>query len=361
MMLTIKAIVLITFIIIILILALGLGLGLGLKNNSITPITPTITITPTVTITPTDPKFTIVNNFMGADIIENVGPNGNFNFFTKSDPTHGYVDYGAWNDLLTIVDSTKLRIDMGDNKGTPRKSIRLESNTLFDTGLLVFDVEHVPSNISSWPAFWTFGIVDNPSTWALHGEIDILEQVNNSNVNSSTLHTNTPPGLEGCTMDPNLGFGSKSNCFALSGDKFCGFESKDFCPYIGCGKDMGSNTFGTQFNNELGGTFAMELTINGTITIWFWKRDEVVPDFSTVTSSDFSASNIISFSSCPQQFSKQQIIINTTLCGDWAGAGCCNGDHTWDNDAGCINWVNSHDLTDSYWIIRSLQLYKINY
>lgn len=316
-----------------------------------------------------NPRYKIVDgmNLTGKDILTSIGPQGKFNYFIGADQTHGYVTYGAYSDLLQVVDSTKLRINIGTNKGQPRYSIRLVSNNTFDSGLLVFDVEHVPADLSSWPAFWTTGDVNPPSAWALSGEIDIFEQVNNSNTNAVTLHTNTPPGLTPCKMDPSLGFGNLSDCNATGGstDKTCGFQSQDYCPYRGCSKQMGPNTFGSAFNANGGGTFAMELTPDGRVTVWFWKRGEIVPDFATVTDSNFTVSdprNVVKFSACPNQFLKQRIVINTTLCGDWAGnvAGSCNGYNIWTNNNGCINFVNNNDLKESYWIIRSLQLYTIN-
>jgi hypothetical protein len=308
-----------------------------------------------------NPKYTLVDNFTGKDIGTNVGPGGNFSYFQLPDPTLGYVNYGTHANLLKIVDGTKLRIDMGANKPGPRNAIRLERNALFDSGLVVFDVEHIPADISSWPAFWSLGITNLDDFWALYGEIDILEQINDSKFNSCTLHTNAPPGGTPCTMDPALDF-KTDNCFASSGPKTCGFESKDYCPYDGCSKDMAPGTFGSSLNDSGGGTFAMQLTQDGRVTVWLWKHSETVPDFVNATTDDFVCENVIRFSKCSGSFSRQQLIINTTLCGGWAGRNCCNGTgDQWTDDAGCRAYVDSHDLDDSYWLIRSLQFYNFNY
>lgn len=304
-------------------------------------------------------RYTLNMNLTGADVFNSIGPGKKFRFFTDADPTHGYVNYGPHQDLLSVVEGTKLRINMGTNKGQPRRSIRLESNDTFDTGLLVFDVDHVPADKGSWPAFWTTGATNPEDTWALNGEIDILEQVNNSNFNSSTLHTNTPPGGIPCKMADNLGFGGKNKCYAEGGDKTCGYRKSDWCPYIGCGRDMGSDTFGEAVNRNGGGTYAMELTKEGTITVWFWKRSETVPDFLTMTSNNFTGAdprNIIRFTPCPGQFKRQRIIVNNTLCGDWASI---EGGSDWTNDAGCRAYIDTHDLNNSYWIFRSIKLYNI--
>lgn len=301
-------------------------------------------------------RYTIVDNLTGKDMIQNVGPNGYFDFFTDDDPTFGFVKYVADKSLLEIVDSTKLKINIARQPNAEVRSIRLIRNSLFDTGLLVFDVEHIPADISSWPAFWTNGLVEPGSGWALNGEIDILEQINNSNFNSCTLHTSASPGVANCSMDPALGFLS-NDCFAASGPKTCGKDFNDFCPFNGCSKPMGANTFGSAFNANGGGTVAMELTSTGLITIWMWIRGETVPDFSKVTSSTFEASQTVYFTRCPGSFKKQQVTINTTFCGMWAGEALPG---YWNNPAECNDWVRLNSLQDSYWIIRGLQFYKIN-
>lgn len=343
------------FVVVVCLAAIAMGLAIHFGLSTTTPITPTATITPTptITITPTPPIFQLVDRLTGLEMKESIGTK--FRYYTATDPTHGYITYGAFTDLLSIVDGDKLRIDIGTNSG-PRRSIRLESLFTFDTGLLVIDVEHIPSDLSNWPAFWTVGEVESPSTWALSGELDIIEQVNDSNVNQSTLHTNTHPGGIPCEMAEGLGF-IERKCYATSGDKTCGYNSSDYCSYEGCGKQMIANTFGSVFNSTLGGTFAMLLPANGQITIWFWARDKIVPDFAGVTSTAFeNVTDSIAFTACPGSFSQQRVIINTDICGSFAGS---PHPPEWTNEAGCEAYVDSHTFTNAYWVIRSLELYSI--
>jgi beta-glucanase (GH16 family) len=121
-----------------------------------------------------------------------------FDFFTASDPTHGFVDYVGKDEanslgLLNVTAGGAFRM-AADSKNVAassgRKSIRLSSKKAFTTGLFIIDLEHMPAGCGTWPAFWLVG----PS-WPHHGEIDIIEGVNLQTSVQSTLHTGT-----GCTM-----------------------------------------------------------------------------------------------------------------------------------------------------------------
>ncbi|RYY77614.1 glycosyl hydrolase family protein [archaeon] len=70
-----------------------------------------------------------------------------------------------------------------------RDSIRLESTNTFTKGLFILDLDHMPHGCGSWPAFWTVG-----SNWPYNGEIDVIENIHESNVNQQTLHTGRETG-----------------------------------------------------------------------------------------------------------------------------------------------------------------------
>jgi hypothetical protein len=72
-----------------------------------------------------------------------------------------------------------------------RDSVRLEGKTRFDRGLIVLDVQHMPAGCGVWPAFWT----TDEAAWPNHGEIDIVEGINNQDVVKTALHTS-----EDCSM-----------------------------------------------------------------------------------------------------------------------------------------------------------------
>ena len=44
--------------------------------------------------------------------------------------------------------------------------MRLESKTLFNGGVFLADVAHMPTGCGTWPAWWTYG-----PNWPTNGEI----------------------------------------------------------------------------------------------------------------------------------------------------------------------------------------------
>jgi beta-glucanase (GH16 family) len=77
------------------------------------------------------------------------------------------------------------------NSTLGRRSVRLESNAKFNSGLFIICLDHMPVGKGTWPAFWTFG-----PNWPNSGEIDIIEGIWTMNRNAVTLHTK-----QGCKMN----------------------------------------------------------------------------------------------------------------------------------------------------------------
>lgn len=68
-----------------------------------------------------------------------------------------------------------LRVDTSDqNAANGRQSVRITSKDTWDNGLFIFDVIHTPYGCATWPALW---LSDVPN-WPEHGEIDVMENVN---------------------------------------------------------------------------------------------------------------------------------------------------------------------------------------
>lgn len=98
-----------------------------------------------------------------------------FTFFTDPDPTHGFVRYvnrsaaeasgliHASRDAAVLIqaDHTSIAHD-------GRPSVRLTSNEVYQSGLFLFDVEHMPIGCGTWPALWLVG-----PDWPSRGEIDV--------------------------------------------------------------------------------------------------------------------------------------------------------------------------------------------
>jgi len=315
-----------------------------------------------LTITQTESTYQILNDWKGSDLHPN--NEKGWEFYTYPDPTHGSVNYGKHLDLINEVDGGKIRIDVQHNidQGQQnRNSIRINTKETYDYGLFVIKAEHMPSGLATWPAYWLSGS-ETYGAWPCFGEIDIIEGVNSvksnpkSSINACTLHT-----TEGCTQNGVKGI-INTNC-NLGQPGNCGCDRKSICPYTGCGvKFQDTTTFGDGFNSIGGGVYAMELTKDGKITIWFFPNNKVPTDIETNTPNPSSwGRNYImaDFNSCPGHFKNLKLIINTTLCGDWAG-------NTYDDGNGNKGMVQCnlairdarYKMDEAYWVINYIKVFK---
>jgi hypothetical protein len=93
---------------------------------------------------------------------------------------------------------------------------------------------------------------------------------------------------------------------------------------IGCTvSDASPASYGAPFAAAGGGVWAMEFATTG-LSIWFWSRPDVPSSLAnnTIDTSTFgtpSASWPASGCNTPQFFQEQEIVIDITLCGYWAG------------------------------------------
>ena len=229
----------------------------------------------------------------------------NFNFFTGSDPTHGFVEFvdqnTAYSANLAYEDNGVAIIASDSTNIAPsgRRSVRLESKDSYDEVLIIADFTHLPSAAcGTWPAFWTA----NLGNWPNGGEIDIIEGVNLDTVNHVALHTSA-----GCKVSRGhqTSFLDTTNC------------DVDADGNAGCGGFTSSSTsYGDAFNNAGGGVYAMDWRKRG-IRVWSFTRDNIpedilagnpttagwpVPDF------DFTGPN----SNIPSHFHSHQIIFDLT-------------------------------------------------
>ncbi|KAB5594009.1 glycosidase C21B10,07 [Ceratobasidium theobromae] len=297
-------------------------------------------------------KYTIKDKYAGQSFFDG------WSFFDYADPTNGQVDYLSKSDAtsagLAYVQSDGVAVLKVDNtttlaQGQPRKSVRIQSNNQYSSGLFVADILHMPFGCSVWPAFWTVG--DN---WPNNGEIDILENVNLATTNQYTLHTGSSST---CTLDSNpiAKFKATSNMMG----KTCASKEGD---NAGCGfADPDSASYGQGFNDAGGAVLAMEWQSTG-IRIWRFKRDSIPADLQGDAASpnpDTWGSPVAAWSSATcdiaNQVKKHTIVINTTLCGGWAGdayatSGC---------PGTCSDRImNPSNFDNAVWKIKSVAVYQ---
>ncbi|CAE6412617.1 unnamed protein product [Rhizoctonia solani] len=299
-------------------------------------------------------KYAIQDRFAGKDFFADK----NWWFFNFPDPTNGQVNYLNKADAtaagLAYVQEDGAAVIKVDNttkleKGQARKSVRIQSSKQYDGGLFVADFLHMPFGCSVWPAYWTVG--DN---WPNNGEIDILENVNLATANQYTLHTG--PNST-CTLDSNpiAKYKSTSNMMG----KTCASKEGD---NAGCGfSDPEEASYGKAFNNAGGAVIAMEWTKTG-IRIWRFKRDSIPADLqgdATNPNPDSWGAPVASWTDATcniaNEVKKHNIVINTTLCGGWAGdaygsSGC---------PGTCTDQImEPSNYNEAYWEIKSVTVYQ---
>ncbi|KAJ2901286.1 putative glycoside hydrolase family 16 protein [Zalerion maritima] len=296
-------------------------------------------------------QYKLVDNFTEENFFDN------FDFINQTDPTHGLVNYVAAqtanNQRLAGYYSGGVYLGADHTNQVSsdgRPSVRVESKKTYNHGLFIGDFAHMPEGCGTWPAFWTYGI--NP-TWPDGGEIDIIEGVNAQETNAMTLHTGA-----GCSVtmgDVHSGTNlTTDNCNDNEGKNGCGEHSTDTTGY------------GSGFNAKSGGVYAMEWT-SESITVWYFPRDSIpdgVLDTDTPDTSNFGtpAAQFIGGDGCiiDDHFMNHVIVINLTLCGDWAGK-------VWDEDSTCTakastcnEYVenNPDAFTDAYWLVNSVRTFE---
>ncbi|KAJ3973057.1 laminarinase [Lentinula raphanica] len=293
--------------------------------------------------------YTQSDSHTGADFLDA------FSYQAIPDPTHGRVNYvdattAASEGLtFTLEDHFILRTDYWstlDPYGPGRNSVRLQSYEQYTTSVMIFNIWHMPQGCGTWPAVWTVG-----DDWPNNGEIDILEGINDQGTNQATLHT-TP----GCTMPDwryQQGYDVLNDC-----DTFINSNS-------GCGvKFNDATSYGPTFNDNDGGWYAVERSEAG-ISVWFWSRyagtvpQEVEAGYEGVDTDNWGEPSAYfpNTDSCDiaSKFGPHNIVINLTLCGDWAGSAY--------DDSGCPStcedFVNNNPgaFEDAYFDFEWLKIY----
>ena len=254
-------------------------------------------------------RYTIKDTYSGTGFFTN------FDYFTGYDPTSGFVhycdsSYSAELNLTYATSSTAvLRVDTSETAATTgRKSARITSKNQYNDGLFIFDITHSPYGCGTWPAIW----LSDTSNWPYHGEIDVIEAVNQATTgNQMTLHTS-----DGCSMNVKR----KETGSVLTTNCYNGTDNN-----AGCGVQGPAASNGPVFNSNGGGVYAMEFRDAG-IRTWFFPRSSIPSDIMEGSSPDPSSWGIAladfpgTDCNIASHFTNQSIIVDIDLCGSWAGA-----------------------------------------
>jgi len=283
-----------------------------------------------------------------------------WDFFTGGDPTHGYVNYvdkaTAQRLGYTRVNGNSVYIgsDMHNvvNNSRGRDSVRLTSKSSWQKGLFIMDATHMPSGCGTWPAWWLVG-----PNWPNKGEIDIIEGVNSNNVDATTLHTSSGCDMSGQDTSKFSGKwgtdrGGKpaTNCYVNAPNEFAN---------QGCGITGGA--YGPSFNSGNGGVYALEWT-DGFIRAFYFPRNSIPQDLQSGNPNPDSWGKPYALfdlgNNCPDvHFEDEQIVINLTFCGDWAGnvfGSQCPG------LGDCKTFVqkNPSKFSEAYWAINYVAVFQ---
>ena len=282
-------------------------------------------------------------------------------FFTESDPTDGLVSFQSMESanstglagFIAADNQTSKAVYMAVDSTTiapeGRGSVRVQSQETYNHGLFIIDIAHMPGGIcGTWPAFWLVG-----ADWPGNGEIDIVEGVNDQASNIMTLHAAAGP-----VINSNADFAGQittTNCDVNAPD-----QSKN----AGCSiTDTSDLTFGSGFNTAGGGVYATEWTSTA-IKIWFFPRGQIPDDIASSTPNPDSwptpRSVFQGDFNMDDHFKNQQIIFDTTFCGQWAG-------QTWSSVGSCSQLAptceeyvtnNPSAFADAYWAVNTLQVFQ---
>ncbi|KAM5531858.1 hypothetical protein V8D89_014488 [Ganoderma adspersum] len=294
--------------------------------------------------TPAFAAYNLIKEYQGTNFFSGWEFYGNYDNLTNGDVT--YVDQAnaTASKLAYVNDAGNAIIKVDDTSvvqyNYKRNSVRIETLDYFPIGtILLFDAVHVPFGCSVWPSFWTKG-----PNWPAGGEIDVLEAVNLMSSNQMAIHTST-----GCTV-------SGADCSQGSG---CTVTEKQ------------SNSYGQAFATAGGGVWATQFDTTG-INIWFWSRNDIPDSVKSATTTIDPSSWGTPSAAYPSDtscdianfFTPQQLVLDITLCGDWAGVASiyqstCGVSGQTANASSCYvdNVINAGNYSSAYFEISYVKAF----
>ncbi|KAJ5646222.1 hypothetical protein N7490_002594 [Penicillium lividum] len=294
--------------------------------------------------------YELVETWQGEDFFDY------FHFYTGEDPTKGWVTYvdqasAESAGLVKITDKGSVYIGVDhtttlspSDKG--RDSVRVGTTKYYEQSLVIADLAHMPGSVcGSWPAFWTVG-----QKWPQDGEIDIIEGVNLQDHNEIVMHT---AGTCALTDQGMSGYVNATGCGEALGP-------------VGCVVEGQQGSYGTSFNNQGGGVYALEWT-EEFLKIWFFPRDAIPASITSgdPDTSEFGIPMALVQEGCDvaNSFKAQSFVFDVTFCGDWAGgvfgdSGCPMTSS--DSFQSCTDYVaqNPAKFKETYWEINSVKVYQ---
>ena len=174
-------------------------------------------------------------------------------------------------------------------------------------------------------------------SWPDNGEIDIIEGINLQAQDAITMHSGPSCSMIGKSCDGGNG----------------------------CSTQVGGPTsYGDGFNKNGGGIYAMEWTSDH-INVYFFPHSNAPTDALGAapdpTTWGTPTASFVGGSTCDidANFQNNNIVIDTTFCGTWAGSAWSGDPVCGPKAATCQDYVqnNPSAFTEAYWTINSLKVY----
>ncbi|KAI5926996.1 concanavalin A-like lectin/glucanase domain-containing protein [Camillea tinctor] len=306
-------------------------------------------------------QATATQSYQVTDVYDSTNFVSKFNFVSSTDPNGGYVSYQSKANAqdLELVTCTDDEVYIGvehtsndyETSGTGRKSIRLESKTTYNKGLVIANFSHLPKPVcGSWPSFWLFG-----EPWPTKGEVDIYENWNDLTFNRYTAHVDAPSVVGDCTIvsDGMLATIDSPNCYDHADGQY---------DYQGCSASYATETFGS----ATGGIYAMEWT-SDSIRMWDWTHDaapaDVLSGNPAPSVSNWGTPNyVIKECDIEKAFSDMKLVFSLDFCAvagqtdKWASS--CQASTGYDT---CTEYVASQgtDFEDVYFQVKEIKFYEL--
>jgi hypothetical protein len=128
-------------------------------------------------------NYILQTEYSGTSFLEKV------DFYSGDDPLGGFVKYQNSTDAtslgLAYVNNKNSVILKADNTTVTldgRPSIRVHSKEVYNGGLFLFDINHMPEGCGTWAAYWMVGPL-----WPNNGEIDVSFSYKKSMKNYETI------------------------------------------------------------------------------------------------------------------------------------------------------------------------------
>lgn len=323
-------------------------------KNVLASATIALSVTVLSTVPGVHAAYNLVQTWEGQSFFDGWEFYGSYDNLTNGDAI--WVNKSvATSDHLAYVDSNGKAILKVDNTTNviynyKRNSVRITTTNSFPVGsVFLLDALHLPYGCSVWPAFWTMG-----PNWPIGGEIDIVETVNLMTQNQMAVHA-----ASGCTKANNsqqTGTNNSPNCTAGPG-----------CTVL----ETNTKSVGAAFAGAQGGVWATQFDVSG-IYIWFWNRASLPSNLqnpgSTIDTSGWgtpSAAYPSSTCNITNYFTPQKLVLDITLCGDWAGVpsvynATCSGGTTGVCYTDNVIGAGSPHYDNAYFQINYVRVYTVD-